>query len=73
MPIALVLFRFALLWRWRMRIGTGVADDKAIYAFVPRSFAIPGAKSPSLAQVQTYYGKRCQTDLLLKHLPELVG
>ena len=54
-------------------IGTGIADDKSIYPYVPEMIAFYLGEKPLLANVPTY---RCRQreDLrfTLEHLPELV-
>lgn len=54
-------------------IGTGVADDKAIYPYVPEMIAFYLGEEPILANVPTY---NCTSDLqrryVLAHLDELV-
>ena len=54
-------------------VGTGIADDKGIYPFVPEMIRFYLGEEPQLANVTTY---RCADphDLLyvLEHLPELV-
>jgi uncharacterized circularly permuted ATP-grasp superfamily protein len=54
-------------------IGNGVADDKAIYPFVPEMIRYYLSEEPILNQVDTYVCMR-DTDLryVLDHLPELV-
>ena len=53
--------------------GTGVADDKAIYAYVPRVIRYYLGEEPMLAQVPTYLCRE-EKDLahVIDHLPELV-
>jgi len=54
-------------------IGNGVADDKAVYAYVPQMIAFYLNESPLLPNVQTYL---CSVDddrkYVLDHLPSLV-
>lgn len=54
-------------------IGNGVADDKAIYAYVPTFIRYYLGEEPVLQNVRTYLCSRPQ-DLaeVLEHLPELV-
>jgi len=54
-------------------IGTGVADDKAIYHFVPKMIEYYLGQEPILPNVPTYLAADA-TDLkyILDHLPELV-
>jgi uncharacterized circularly permuted ATP-grasp superfamily protein len=54
-------------------VGTGVADDKAVYAFVPDIIRYYLAQEPILRNVPTYLAAR-EDDLryILDHLPELV-
>jgi uncharacterized circularly permuted ATP-grasp superfamily protein len=54
-------------------VGTGVADDKAIYAFVPEMVRYYLGEEPILQNVPTYLAARDE-DLayILEHLPELV-
>lgn len=54
-------------------IGTGVADDKVLYAHVPRMIKFYLGEEPILANVPTYIGSD-PSDLayILEHLPELV-
>src|SRR6202048_3746059 len=54
-------------------IGTGVADDKAIYAFVPAIIRYYLGEDPILANVHTYLlSDRSQRSYVLDHLDELV-
>jgi uncharacterized circularly permuted ATP-grasp superfamily protein len=54
-------------------IGTGVADDKAIYAFVPAIIRYYLGEEPLLANVQTYMlSNELQRRYVLEHLHELV-
>jgi uncharacterized circularly permuted ATP-grasp superfamily protein len=54
-------------------IGTGVADDKSIYPYVPRMIEFYLGERPILANVPTYLGREAD-DLayMLDHLEELV-
>jgi uncharacterized circularly permuted ATP-grasp superfamily protein len=53
--------------------GNGVADDKAIYAFVPEMIRFYLSEEPILAQVPTYLCERREDrEHVLDHLPELV-
>ncbi len=54
-------------------VGNGVADDKAIYAYVPAFIRYYLGEDPILGSVQTYICSR-PDDLayVLEHLPELV-
>ena len=53
--------------------GTGVADDKAVYAYVPEMIRYYLGEEPLLPQVRTYLGAD-EADLayILEHLGELV-
>jgi uncharacterized circularly permuted ATP-grasp superfamily protein len=54
-------------------IGTGVADDKAVYAYVPAIIRYYLGEDPILANVQTYLlNDRSQRSYVLEHLDELV-
>ena len=54
-------------------LGNGVADDKAIYAFVPGMIAYYLGEKPSLAQVPTWIcAERVQRDHVLANLANLV-
>ncbi len=54
-------------------IGTGVADDKAVYAYVPAIIKFYLDEDPILDNVETYLlGDPVQRDHVLQHLPELV-
>jgi uncharacterized circularly permuted ATP-grasp superfamily protein len=54
-------------------IGTGVADDKAVYAYVPAIIRYYLGEDPILANVQTYLlSDRSQRNYVLEHLNELV-
>jgi uncharacterized circularly permuted ATP-grasp superfamily protein len=54
-------------------VGNGVADDKAVYAYVPEFIRYYLGEEPVLGSVETYLCSR-PTDLsyVLEHLPELV-
>jgi carboxylate-amine ligase len=54
-------------------LGNGVADDKAIYAYVPAMIEYYLGEKPSLAQVPTYIcAERGQRDYVLANLGDLV-
>ena len=54
-------------------IGTGVADDKAIYAYVPRMIRFYLGEDPILPNVDTFLsGEPDDYRYILDHLPELV-
>src|SRR5205823_1011614 len=54
-------------------IGTGVADDKSIYPYVPEMIRFYLSEDPILHNVQTYLLHRQQDrEYVLAHLPELV-
>ena len=54
-------------------LGNGVAEDKAVYAFVPAMIKYYLGEKPSLAQVPTWIcAERAQRDYVLDHLGELV-
>ena len=54
-------------------LGNGVADDKAIYAYVPAMIEYYLGEKPRLAQVRTWIcAERAQRDHVLAHLGELV-
>src|SRR5579871_1726772 len=54
-------------------VGTGVADDKAIYAYVPAFIKYYLGEDPILQNVQTYLcSEQPQLNYVLEHLPELV-
>jgi uncharacterized circularly permuted ATP-grasp superfamily protein len=54
-------------------IGTGVADDKAMYAYVPAIIKYYLGEDPILPNVQTYLlSDKSQRDYVLEHLDELV-
>jgi uncharacterized circularly permuted ATP-grasp superfamily protein len=54
-------------------IGTGVADDKVTYAYVPEMIRYYLAEEPVLGQVPTYLAWREEDrKYILDHLPELV-
>jgi uncharacterized circularly permuted ATP-grasp superfamily protein len=53
--------------------GTGVADDKAVYAYVPAIIRYYLGEDPILRSVDTYLcGRRDDLSYVLDHLPELV-
>ena len=53
--------------------GTGVADDKVIYAFVPEMIRYYLSEEPILANVPTYLcSRRDDREYVLSHLDELV-
>ena len=54
-------------------IGTGVADDKAIYAYVPDIIRFYMAEEPVLSNVETYLMSRASDrTYVLEHLEEMV-
>jgi uncharacterized circularly permuted ATP-grasp superfamily protein len=54
-------------------IGTGVADDKAVYAYVPAIIRYYLGEDPILPNVQTYLlTDESQRDYVLEHMDELV-
>ena len=54
-------------------IGTGVADDKAIYAYVPKMIRFYLSEEPILPNVDTYLSSEpAEYRYMLEHLPELV-
>lgn len=54
-------------------VGNGVADDKAIYNFVPTFIGYYLGEDPILRNVQTYLcSKPSELSYVLEHLPELV-
>ena len=54
-------------------IGTGVADDKSIYPYVPKMIEFYLGEKPILSNVPTYLGRQAEDlDYILAHLPELV-
>jgi uncharacterized circularly permuted ATP-grasp superfamily protein len=54
-------------------VGTGVADDKAVYAYVPAIIRYYLGEEPILNNVQTYMlTDRSQRDYVLEHLGDLV-
>lgn len=54
-------------------LGNGVAEDKAVYAFVPAMIEYYLGEKPALAQVPTWVcAEREQRDYVLDHLGELV-
>ena len=53
--------------------GTGIADDKAIYAYVPALIRFYLQQDPILANVETFIlTDKTQRDHVLKHLAEMV-
>jgi uncharacterized circularly permuted ATP-grasp superfamily protein len=54
-------------------IGTGIADDKALYAYVPAIIRFYLGEEPILSNVETYLlSDKAQRDYVLDHLDELV-
>ena len=54
-------------------IGTGVADDKAVYAYVPEMIRFYLGEDPILHNVTTFLGwKGSECDYILQHLDKLV-
>ena len=54
-------------------IGTGIADDKALYAFVPAIIQYYLGEEPILPNVETYLlGDESQRKFVLEHLDKLV-
>jgi glutamate---cysteine ligase / carboxylate-amine ligase len=54
-------------------LGNGVADDKAVYAYVPAMIEYYLGEKPLLPQVPTWIcAERAQRDYVLAHLSELV-
>lgn len=54
-------------------VGTGVADDKAIYAYMPRIIRYYLSEEPILSNVKTFIcGEKEGLAYTLDHLPELV-
>jgi uncharacterized circularly permuted ATP-grasp superfamily protein len=54
-------------------IGTGIADDKALYAYVPAIIRFYLGEEPILSNVETYLlSDKGQRDYVLDHLDELV-
>jgi glutamate---cysteine ligase / carboxylate-amine ligase len=54
-------------------LGNGVADDKAIYAYVPAMIEYYLGETPALAQVPTWIcAERAQRDYVLDNLTDLV-
>jgi glutamate---cysteine ligase / carboxylate-amine ligase len=54
-------------------LGNGIADDKAIYAYVPAMIEYYLGEKPVLAQVATWIcAERAQRDFVLEHIAELV-
>ncbi len=53
--------------------GSGVADDKVVYAYVPRIIKYYMGEEPILPNVPTYIcDEKADFDYVLEHLPELV-
>jgi len=53
--------------------GTGIADDKVIYAYVPEIIRYYLNEDPILANVPTYVcWKECDLDYVLDHMADLV-
>jgi uncharacterized circularly permuted ATP-grasp superfamily protein len=54
-------------------IGTGIADDKAVYHFVPKMIRYYLDQDPILPNVQTYLAtEKADLSYILDHIPELV-
>jgi uncharacterized circularly permuted ATP-grasp superfamily protein len=54
-------------------IGTGVADDKSVYPYVPEMIRFYLGQSPIIGNVHTWMLRRKEDlDYVLAHLPELV-
>ena len=54
-------------------VGTGIADDKAIYVHVPEMIRFYCGEEPILSNVPTWeLGKPDDRDYVMSHLPELV-
>ena len=54
-------------------VGNGVADDKAVYPYVPEMVRFYLDEEPSLLQVKTYLcSQEADRRYVLEHLPELV-
>ena len=54
-------------------IGTGVADDKVVYHFVPKMIRYYLGQDPILPNVPTYLASvKKDLDYILEHIPELV-
>lgn len=54
-------------------VGTGIADDKAVYCYVPQMISFFLAEEPLLANVPTWQcGNQDDCSYVLDHLPELV-
>lgn len=54
-------------------VGTGVADDKALYAYVPRIISYYLGEEPILATVKTYLpSSPADLSYILEHIDELV-
>jgi uncharacterized circularly permuted ATP-grasp superfamily protein len=54
-------------------VGTGVADDKSLYPYVPEMIRFYLGEEPILKNVHTYMlGKKADLDYVLAHMDELV-
>lgn len=54
-------------------VGTGVADDKSLYPYVPEMIRFYLGEEPILKNVHTYMlGKKADLDYVLSHMDELV-
>ena len=54
-------------------LGTGVADDKAVYTYVPQMIEYYLTESPILPNIPTYLcGKRSELKYVTEHLSDLV-
>jgi uncharacterized circularly permuted ATP-grasp superfamily protein len=54
-------------------VGNGVADDKAVYAYVPEFIRYYLGEEPILGSVDTYLcGRQKDLAYVMEHLPELV-
>ena len=54
-------------------IGTGVADDKSIYPYVPKMIEFYLGEKPILSNVPTYLCREAEDyKYVMDHLPELV-
>jgi len=54
-------------------VGTGVADDKAVYAYMPRIIRYYLGQDPILPNVETFIcGEKSGLDYTLEHMAELV-
>ena len=61
------------MWRWPTAVGTGVADDKAIYPFVPDMIKFYLGQDAILPNVPTYIcAATSDRKYVLEHLDELV-